>query len=102
MRNIQYCWCVYAHVGSSSKEKKTWYLQQDPANTYMLYSCVVVHVMLPVIRLSVHDDDDDVKVKIYKVVGWKLSLVCNTNYKVCLSLNWAHFKSMVHYILMLA
>ena len=24
---------------------------------------VVVHVMLPVIRLSVHDDDDDVKVK---------------------------------------
>ena len=30
---------------------------------------VVVHVMLPVIRLSLHDDDDDVEVKIYKVVG---------------------------------
>ena len=25
--------------------------------------CIVVHVMLPVIRLSLHDDDDDVKVK---------------------------------------
>ena len=31
--------------------------------------CVVVHVMLPVIRLSLHDDDDDVEVKMYKVVS---------------------------------
>ena len=44
--------------------------------------CVVVHVMLPVIRLSLHDDDDDVEVKMYKVVSWKLSLLCNTNYKL--------------------
>ena len=44
--------------------------------------CVVVHVILPVIRLSLHDDDDDVEVKMYKVVSWKLSLLCNTNYKV--------------------
>ena len=71
MRNIQCCWCVYAHLRTSSKERKFGICNK--IRLIHICCCIVVHVMLPVIRLSLHDDVDVKVQELYNVVSWKLS-----------------------------
>ena len=44
---------ICEHLRTSLNKKRIFHLQQDP----VFVCCIVVHVMLPVIRLSLYDDD---------------------------------------------